>query len=395
MKYIEINKVASVFSGTTPKTGVEEYWNGEIIWITPAEISERSKYITDCERRISEEGFSKTNLKLLPIGTVLLTSRAPIGKVAIAGTSLCTNQGFKNIVCSEQLNSEYLYYFLKGQTDYLNSIGRGATFKEISKSIVEKIRIPLPPVEVQETIANVLDKAQELIDKRKKQIELLDEFLQSVFIDMFGDPVTNPKGWSEKGIIDCCDDKDDIKCGPFGTQLNKSEFQRNGVPLWGIAQINSQFRKRPVDFLTSEKAEELSNYSIEENDIVMSRKGTVGKCALFPTGLPKGIMHSDVLRIRTVKSIVNPSFLCFQLRISKEVERQIAMVSQGAIMAGINVGKLKSIKVLVPPLDIQNKFVSIVEATENQRALMEQSLAGMENNFSSIMQRAFRGELFN
>jgi Restriction endonuclease S subunits len=282
---------------------------------------------------------------------------------------------------------KYLYYFFLNNE--VPDTGYNRHFKWI-----KRFEIPLPSLEIQKKIAYVLDKAQELIDKRKKQIELLDEFLQSVFIDIFADPIINPKGWAKKGIIDCCDYKDDIKCGPFGTQLNKSEFQRNGVPLWGIAQINSQFRKRPVDFLTSEKAKELSDYSIKENDIVMSRKGTVGKCALFPKGLPNGVMHSDVLRIRTTKSIVNPTFICFQLRISKEIERQIAMVSQGAIMAGINVGKLKSIEVLVPPLGIQNQFASIAEATEKQRAMMLQSLTEMENNFNSIMQKAFRGELF-
>lgn len=189
-EFKKIKEIGKVVSGATPKTSQEEYWDGEIVWVTPAEINidDENYIINDSRRKISIEGLNKTNLKLLPKGTVLLTSRAPIGKVAIAGVSLCTNQGFKNIICNNLVNNKYLFYYLKDKTVYLNDLGRGATFKEISKTIVEEIDVPLPPIKTQKQIVKALDKAQELIIKRKEQIQKLDEFLQSVFLDMFGDP---------------------------------------------------------------------------------------------------------------------------------------------------------------------------------------------------------------
>lgn len=256
-----------------------------------------------------------------------------------------------------------------------------------------KSEIPLPPLDDQIRIATVLTQAEKLIAKRKESIKALDELLKSTFLEMFGDPVRNEKGWEEKAIINICKNKNDIKCGPFGTQLSKSEFQKDGVPLWGIPQINSYFKINPVDFLTTEKAEKLSDYAIEEGDIVMSRKGTVGKCALYPANLPKGIMHSDVLRIRIAKNMMNSTFLCFQLRISKKVERQIDGLSKGAIMAGINVGKLKSIYILNPPLPFQHQFAAIVEKVEVVKAKYTQSLTDLENLYGSLSQRAFKGEL--
>src|SRR5690606_35558930 len=121
--------------------------------------------------------ISDTSLKPLPIGTVLLSSRAPIGKVAITGCVMYCNQGFKNLVCGERIYNKYLFWFLRGRTEYLNSLGRGVTFKEISKTIVEGIRIPLPPFDIQKHIADTLDKTQEIIDGHKKQLAELDNLI--------------------------------------------------------------------------------------------------------------------------------------------------------------------------------------------------------------------------
>ena len=135
---VRLGDVCEIVSGTTPSTNKPELWDGEIKWITPAEISDESYYISDTERHISQ----KAGLKIMPVGTVLLSSRAPIGKVAIAGAEMCCNQGFKNLICSVAVHNRYLYRYLKNQTEYLNSLGRGATFKEISKTVVEQIELP-------------------------------------------------------------------------------------------------------------------------------------------------------------------------------------------------------------------------------------------------------------
>ena len=144
MRRVRLGDVCEVVSGSTPKTNIPEYWDGDKDWITPAELSDDSYIINDSVRKITDLGVQKTGLKSFPKGTVILSSRAPIGKVAIAGKPMYCNQGFKNLICSEAIIPEYLYWFLKGNTEYLNSLGRGATFKEISKKIVENIEIALP-----------------------------------------------------------------------------------------------------------------------------------------------------------------------------------------------------------------------------------------------------------
>ena len=180
MKY-KLGDVCEIVSGSTPKTGVPEYWDGDEKWITPAELNENTYVITDSVRKLTELGVKKTGLSPFPEGTVILSSRAPIGKVAIAGCEMYCNQGFKNLICSEKINNRYLYWFLKGKAEFLNSLGRGATFKEISKQIVSNIEINVPPIAEQKQAAIRLQKANAIIRLRKQQFQKLDELVKARF----------------------------------------------------------------------------------------------------------------------------------------------------------------------------------------------------------------------
>ena len=179
----KLGDICTIVSGTTPKSSNPDYWDGNVNWVTPAELTDETDIIYESKRKITQQAVKETHLKSFPAGTVLLSSRAPIGKVAIAGTEMYCNQGFKNLICSEAIYNRYLYYFLKDKTDYLNSLGRGATFKEISKSIVEDIDILLPSIEDQHQRAEKLDAISKLIEKRKKQLNKFDELVKSRFVD--------------------------------------------------------------------------------------------------------------------------------------------------------------------------------------------------------------------
>ena len=162
-EWIKLSELGEIVSGSTPKTGTAEYWDGDICWITPAELNSMSGIVYDSKKKITEAGRNSCSLRLMPIDTVILSSRAPIGKVAILGKEMCYNQGFKNIICNEKILPKYLYYLLAYNTDYFNSLGRGATFKEISKKIVEDIRISLPSIEQQAkfiTFSEQVDKSK-------------------------------------------------------------------------------------------------------------------------------------------------------------------------------------------------------------------------------------------
>ena len=159
----KIKEIGTVIGGTTPNTNVSEYWNGTLCWISPAELN-GSHYLYDSKYKITEAAVKAKNLKLLPEGTVILSSRAPIGKVVINKIPTYCNQGFKCVICGENIYNEFLYWWFWGKTKYLNSLGTGATFKEISKKIVEEITIPVPPISEQKTIADYLENLKSKVD---------------------------------------------------------------------------------------------------------------------------------------------------------------------------------------------------------------------------------------
>jgi len=271
---VKLGEVCTIVSGTTPSSNVPEYWDGTINWVTPAELNEDSRVIFESERKITELAVQKSGLSSFPAGTVLLSSRAPIGKLAIAGVEMYCNQGFKNLICSERIYNKYLFWFLKRNTEYLNSLGRGATFKEISKSIVEGIEIPLPDIEEQHKIAAVLDKVSGLITMRKKQLQKLDDLVKSRFVEMFGDPVTNEKNWLRLTLSDICE---------IGSskRVFEKDYVPQGIPFFRTKEIVELSKGNSIStelFITEEHFAELKNSygAPKKDDLLISAVGTIG-----------------------------------------------------------------------------------------------------------------------
>lgn len=270
----KLGEVCTIVSGSTPKTSVTSYWDGNIKWITPAELNEDTFYIMDSVRHITEEGKEKTGLSYLPTGTVILSSRAPIGKTAIAGCEMCCNQGFKNLICSDAVYNEYLYFFLKSKTDYLNSLGRGATFKEISKSIVENIEIPLPEVNQQKEIAEKFKKLEQLISLRKQQLAKLDGLIKAQFANTFENDANFHTDYME----------------------NLSEFVTVGIANsathayaeHGVVMLRNQnIKENHLDdtelvYIEPKFADKYKSKKLEANDILVTRTGYPGIACVVP-----------------------------------------------------------------------------------------------------------------
>lgn len=390
VELLKIKDFASVVSGATPKTNIEEYWNGNFNWITPAEIKENDKYINNTFRKVSEEGIKSSSLKLLEKGTVLLTSRAPIGKVAIVGKEMYCNQGFKNIVCNKSIvNPEYIFYWLKNNTDYLNSLGRGATFKEISKSIVENIEVPIYSLDVQNKIVEVLNKSQEIIDKRKKQIEELNLLVKSKFIEMFGDPVKNPLEWQKGKIADI------IVKTQYGTSNKADEF--NGD--FKVLRMNNITYDGNWDF-TSIKyinldEKEQKKYLVYKGEVLFNRtnsKELVGKTAVYKEDEPMAYAGYLVKAIPNERA--NGEFISAYMNTKYVKDKLLNMAKNIVGMANINAEEFKKIDVYIPPIELQNQFADFVKQVDKLKFEMEKSLRELENNFNSLMNKAFKGELF-
>ena len=376
----KLGEVCTILSGSTPKTSVTSYWDGNIKWITPAELNEDTFYIMDSVRHITEEGKEKTGLSYLPTGTVILSSRAPIGKTAIAGCEMCCNQGFKNLICSDAVYNEYLYFFLKSKTDYLNSLGRGATFKEISKSIVESIEIPLPEVNQQKEIAEKFKKLEQLISLRKQQLAKLDELVKARFVEMFGESeypcnslislIIEGAGLSY-GIVQPGDDG----TGDMGV-------------LRPVDLADGKIKTDSIKYIDRSLGDGFKKTELNGNELLITVRGTTGITALTDSRFKGMNVTRGIAVIRYDKKKVDPIYLNEYIKMEKS-QQYIKEHTRGATLQQINLSELRDLEVVIPPLPLQRVFATFVERVDQQKQTVQQSFEKLE-----LMKKALMREYF-
>lgn len=288
-KVIKLGDVADIIGGGTPDTKNDSYWGGDVPWLTPKDLSGYgSRYILKGERSISYQGLENSSAKMLPTGSVLLTSRAPIGYVAIAKTPLCTNQGFKSFVLKENADSEFFYYLLKNNVDYIQGMSSGSTFAEISGSQVKALEFKIPPLDVQKRIAGILGALDDRIDVLRRENVVLEQMAQAVFQSWFVDfdivrakaagtpesevcekyhitpelyalfpsaltPDNLPLGWEKKAVKD-------VLTLNYGKALKETDRISGNIPVYGA---NGQIGTHNKSLVSGP-------------GIVVGRKGTVG-----------------------------------------------------------------------------------------------------------------------
>ena len=381
-EYKKLGEICQIVTGSTPKTSVQEYWGGKYPWVTPAELK-GDVFIDDTERHITDEAVAHTNVTLLPIGTVLLSSRAPIGKVAITTREMYCNQGFKNLICSDTIFNKYLYFWLKGKTDYLNSLGRGATFKEISKSIVENIQIPLPPIQSQQSIVSELDKINELICLKKEQLKDYDNLAQSIFYEMFGDPVANDKKWDIESLGKVCDVRDGTHDSP--QYLQESPY----ILITSKNLVNGKIDYSNVNYISEEDYIAINKRSqVDDGDIIMAMIGTIGnpiivkleehKFCIKNVALIK-FFNDSLVSNKYVHSLLNnESYLTF-----------IKSQNKGGTQKFVALGTIRKLPIPIPPLSYQQQYVQRIELIEKQKAEVQRTIADLETLLASRMQYWF------
>ncbi len=355
--YKKLGEVATVVGGSTPKSNIEEYWGGTHYWVTPADL-DGNKYQGATPRTITDLAVQKTNLQLLPIGTVLLSSRAPIGKVAITTVPMYCNQGFKNIVCSHLLINEFVYWYLLGKVDYLNSLGRGATFKEISKRATEQIPIPVPPIGEQERIVAELDLLSGIIEKKKEQLKAYDQLAQSIFHNMFSKEQAIKHEWRE-----CC--IGDIYKFQYG-KGNRIPEDKGDYLCYGSNGVVGHH----------------VTYNSENAPII----GHIGAYAgIVNWGAGKHyVTYNGVICI--LKDVSNNPTYGFYLLKSQDY---LSAAKRGGAQPFVSYDLLEAPTIFLPPLSLQQEFAEKVEAIEQQKALVQQSIEETQTMFDCTMDKYF------
>lgn len=381
MNKVRLGDVCQVVSGSTPKSSNSEYWDGPFNWVTPAELSDSTLFVLDTERKITQKGIDSCALTLMPVGTVLLSSRAPIGKVAITGVEMYCNQGFKNLICSDKINNHYLYWFLKAKKQYLNSLGRGATFKEISKSIVENIEIPYPSIEQQIQIASILFKINETITLCGLLITKMDELIKSRFVEMFGDMIINPFDWKRDKLGKVCDVRD-------GTHDSPSYYDE-GYPLVTSKNVtNGTISFNDCNYICEADFNKINERSkVDIGDILMPMIGTIGKPVIVKTDKPFAIKNVALVKFYP-NGLVENVYIHTILK-SDYFDRMVISKIRGGTQKFIALGDIRELTISIPPIELQNQFADFVTQVEKQKATVQQSIDKLETLKKSLMQEYF------
>ncbi|MDE6847477.1 MAG: restriction endonuclease subunit S, partial [Lachnospiraceae bacterium] len=275
-----------------------------------------------------------------------------------------------------------LYWYLKGHTDYLNSLGRGATFKEISKSIVENIEIPLPDLEKQIDCANTLKKCWDLMLLRKVQIKQMDNLIKSRFVEMFGDPMVNSMGWLIKSF-------EDVSCiitdGEHATPKRATE----GIYLLSARNIlDHAIQLDDVDFIDDKEYERIAKRIVPRTgDVLLSCSGSIGRCCVVPENLKFQMVRSVAL-IRFNDNEVNPIFAEWLIT-TDEVQRQILKLATQSSQTNLFQGKIKKLRGYIPPLKLQNQFADFVTQTTKLKFEIQKSLDETQTLMDTLMQEYF------
>ncbi|MDB2335515.1 restriction endonuclease subunit S [Candidatus Poseidonia alphae] len=222
---VKLGDCCDIVSGATPKTGNPDYWGGDIPWVSPKSLSKlENKYLDTPTEYITQAGFDSCSTRILPAKSLLLSCRAPVGLTAINREPICTNQGFKSLIPNpEMVDINYLFHVMREMRPRLEAQGRGATFTEVSKSIVERFEIPLPPLDEQRRIAAILDKASEISQNTEQAFEKREGLKNSVFIELFGDPL-NTSQWQKVSFLDGVQDVTRSQ-----SKIPQKEFLESGV----------------------------------------------------------------------------------------------------------------------------------------------------------------------
>ncbi|WP_339170777.1 restriction endonuclease subunit S [Anoxybacillus sp. FSL W8-1294] len=286
---------------------------------------------------------------------------------------------------NEQVCPKYLFYYMdKLQNKILQKAG-GAAQPNISPKEIAQFTIPLPSIEIQNRISEILDKAQELIDKRKAQIEALDQLTQSVFLEMFGDPMLNKKQWPKKKLGNICS----IVRGGSPRPIEK--FLGGHIPWIKISDAtkgDSIYLKNTKEFIIEEGVKK--SRLIKKGSLIFANCGVSLGFARIITF--DGCIHDGWLAFEDIPNYVNKIFL---LKLLNQFTDYFRKTAPDGTQPNLNTTIMKNFEVILPPIELQNRFADIVLKIESQKDLLQKSLEELENNFSSLMQQAFKGELFN
>ena len=396
-KTARLEEVTDIFKGGTPKRSVEKYFQGNIAWAIPTDITalDSALYIDDTDTHISEEALGKSAARLLPTGTVLLTSRATIGETAITTVPMATNQGFANFICRDTLLNVYLAYYLRYIKRRLMDLAHGSTFKEITKGTLLNVEIPLPPLPEQRAIAHVLQTIQESKAARGRELTLERERKAALMDHLFSygtkaEPRKQteigeiPESWEVVRLAELCSKITD------GTHRTPT-YVNAGVPFLRVVDIQStKIDWENVKWIPKHEHEELiKRCKPEKGDVLLSKNGTIGKTKVVDWEEEFSIFVSLCL-LKVKHESLNNVYLAEFL--TSNGLPQIQKRGKKMTVTNLHLVEIRELLIPLPPVPEQQKIAETLRIFDTKIAALEQETARLDELFHAMLDELMTGQ---
>jgi type I restriction enzyme S subunit len=386
-KLAKLADLVDINIGKTPARKEGSFWKGSHTWLSIADMK-GDKFIEVSKEKITDEGIKKSGIKIVPERTLLFSFKLSIGKVAITNKALFTNEAIASFPINDDsiIDQNYLYYVLR-ELDFTGGGDRAVMGKTLNKAKLKELQIPLPPLEEQKKIAAILDAADGLRQKDAQLIAKYNALSQSLFLDMFGDPVTNPMGWSQDLMANVCTKVTD------GTHDTPQRLN-SGVKFITGKHIKPFF----IDFMNSDYVSDVVHEEIYRRcnpslgDVLYTNIGVnLGTAAL--NTVTYEFSMKNVALLKPDAAILTGTFLEYFLNHQNMKRNIIRLSSLGGAQKFLSLSQLRKLNVIHPPITLQNQFAEHIQAIEAQKQQAQASLQKSEDLFNSLLQRAFKGEL--
>ena len=391
----KISDIGEVVGGGTPSTANSDFWGGDIPWISPKDLTGyKSVYISHGESFLNKTGL-KSGTKLLPKDTVLFSSRAPIGYVAIASNPICTNQGFKSIICNKEIiNPLFLYYYIKGNLDYIKLFGTGATFPEISGAAMRKIKVQIPSLPTQQKIASILSAYDRLIENNTRRIRLLEQMAENLYKEWFvrfrfpeheNVEIVNglPKGWEIKIIADF----GRIETGKTPPMSNRDLYGGDILFVKTPDMHGKMFVRSTSETLSQEGNNYQRTKLLPINSIMVSCIGTAGVVSIN-TNLAHTNQQINSIILNNLEDLEWLYYACRQLKPTIEL-----FGATGATMTNLSKGKFEKLKIVVPKVDFRGAFHKRIRPYFKEIYALEQQNTLLTRQRDLLLPRLMSGKL--
>ena len=384
-----LGSICSFLNGGTPSRRVNRYYQGDVPWITGADIS--GPRADTARSFITEEAIRESATNRVPTRTVLLVTRTSVGKVAVAAMELCFSQDITAITPDLHcLDTSYLVHFLRTKQPHLERLARGATIKGVTREAIANLAIPLPTLPEQRRIAEILDKADAMRAKRRAALAQIDTLTQSIFLDMFGDPATNPKGWPEVAL-----GAHTSKIGSGATPLGgEAAYKKDGIALIRSMNVrDGHFSQDGLAFIDDQQAARLDGVVVEPDDVLLNITGaSVARVCRAPHDVLPARVNQHVAIVRPTSGF-DPRFLEQCLLFPSMKRRLLRIAGAGATREAITKDAIERLTVIQPPRNEQERFADVLVARQGLEDAQGRHLMAADALFSSLQHRAFRGEM--